>query len=148
MEKPLIHELSSKYPLATANFFAWIKAKNDVRSYISYLRRPVDELPVELLVGVMLLFFSDNGITVSLIGTRKGRYHSATNRKRKTTGLYYKERVERYPKEVDQAMELCITNAFSVLEKELKRKKAVVISDPTDVIVGLDIEAITQQRAS
>lgn len=146
MRQPLIHQLSKRYPLAVTAFFAWVKAKNDTRSYIAYLRRPVDELPAELLLGIVLLFFAHEGITVSMVGTRKGRYHSATNVKRRTTGLFYQEKVERYPKDVEVAVELVICNGFAALEKVMKKNQALLVKDPTDVIVGLDIEAITQRR--
>lgn len=145
--KPL-HDIAKRCPLAVSRFVSWVKARDETSTYLEYLKRPADALPLEMLFGMLILFFAENGVVVTFIGTKKGRYRSLVHAKR-MSGLFEVERTERFPKDTEVAMQLVINNCFSVLQARLKRVQVKhTPEDPTDVVVGLDIEAFLNERGA
>lgn len=142
---PLLNVLSRKYPLTTASFVKWLTARDLLKPYGRYLRVPLNKLPVEMIYGVMLLFFHEQGVAITVKVSTAGRLRS-TIYIRRLTGVYGLKYRGPYERTAEEAQRTSIVSAFSMMER---RMKAALPKDAPDgeeqLIIGLDVERILRE---
>lgn len=138
----ILKSLSDRYPLAVAAFVKWITARNTLSPYTPYLRKPLVELPIDLLYGIMIPFFEENGVLVNSKYTTKGRQRIIVYIKR-MSGTY--DIIHKGPLKNNtiDAMTYAVSAATRVMNTKLNKAfYTPVDTGDTEVFVGLDVESL------
>ena len=145
MTMPLLNVLSKKYPLTTASFVKWLTARNLLKPYGPFLRTPLNKLPTELVYGVMLLFFHEQGVALTTKVSTSGRLRSVIYMRR-LTGVYVHKYTGRYRKSGEESQRDVIVSAFSLIERKLVAALPRPGPDGEEhLIIGLDVEQILRE---
>lgn len=138
----LLKALSERYPLAVASFVKWVTARNMLSPYTPYLRRPLTELPIELLYGVMVPFFEDSGLLISFRYTNTGRQRTIIHSKR-LMGGYKQVHKGVLKSNMIEGMKYAVSASMRTINTKLNNSMSTPIEQgQTDVLVGLDIDAL------
>ena len=141
----LLEKIIQSYPMSGALFMRWIESQNKSRPLTPYLKQPIEDLPEELLFGVLLLFLEDNGIAVASTTTNKGRYALRVFRKG-YTGLFRKVHHGKQTYSAMGMMKFGIKRAFVALEKRCEHAiPKPPKSDRNEILIGIDVEEVLQR---
>jgi hypothetical protein len=133
--------IAKDYPLAAKSFNSWLLAKSSVRGYAAALKGGTNilDLPFEMLMGVMLLYFNEQGLLFSTNTSMRGQLRIRFHRLSMEKGSYY------VFGQGDQRMtiqhNLAWQEAFSKAFKEIERVCRKVDREEPPELVGADITA-------
>lgn len=131
-------------PLAAAAFVKWVTARDTLLPYKPFLRRSLDELPTEMIYGVVKLFMSDSGIQLVEKVSLAGR-HRPQVFQRRLTGTYKLVYRCRTLLSAEDGMRSAIVAGFRVMEKRLEAGRPSAPPDEqTMVLIGADVDAILE----
>ena len=141
----LIKTVANEYPLAMAAFVKWLTARNTLQPYAPFLRRPMEELPVEMVYGILALFFAEQGVIMGHDVTTRGRYRPTVYRRR-VTGLYGKSHTGRLKSKPEEVMRCAIMVASRSVNIRLETAMRLGPPDEqTDVVIGLDVDQLLEE---
>lgn len=138
----LLSSIADKCPLGTASFIRWITVRNTLHPYTPYLRQPVDKLPAELLYGILILFFHEQGFHVTVRSSLRGKDRVQVFMRRPTGSLT----LVYNGKWRDSIMEV-MKEACMVGFRKMERRLASAMPEPPgdqseNILVGLDVDSI------
>jgi hypothetical protein len=144
MSMTLLERMLATHPLSGATFLRWLETQNVLRPITPFLRTPVEELPIELLYGILFMFFDDQGVMIHSKGTTQGRRLIRIHMKGYTGRYRLSHEGNRRLKSKD-FLEDSVKRAFTVLENKI----ASAIKPPPqdvreEVLIGLDVEDIME----
>ena len=143
----LLKSISEKHPLSMAVFIQWVSARNTLKPYAPYLRRPLTEIPTEMLHGIMLIFFQEHGFVVATRCSLKGRLKAQVFIRR-VSGHLQSTYMGKWRNTMLEVMEDAFVATFRKMERRLESAMPEEANDEqTDVLVGLDVDKfLSEQR--
>lgn len=140
----LIKTLSERYPYATAAFLKWLEPRGALRHYTKYLRRPFEELPTELIYGVVMEFLEHSGVMATSRATSHGRWRLQLHIRR-ITGRYDLVQPAKRPMDQERRQEYEIATGFHLVDQRLRKALQPPSTEESNVLIGLDVEAILEK---
>ena len=137
-----LKSIEKSHPLATVLFIKWIMARNTLRPFTQYLRKPVDELPIEMLYGIAMLFFHEHGVLFSPRVSSAGRIRLLMY-VRRLTGVFTLASKSPFHAKPEKVMELTIRSGMAALNRKLKRGRVAIDSDKdSHLVIGLNVDEV------
>lgn len=138
----LLASIAEKCPLGAASFIRWITARNTLHPLTPYLRQPVDKLPPDLLYGILVLFFHEQGFHVTVRSSLQGKDRVQVFMRRPTGNLTLV-----HDGKWRGSMEEVMQEACVVGFRKMERRLEIAMPEPPDdgsenILVGLDVDSL------